>query len=249
MQNKLSVVVPVINLWNEYTKNCIDTLFASTYPIHQIILIDNASTDCTEAVASDYAKQYANFVYIRNAERRSVSASWNQGTQYAISGGATHVVVINNDTLLHTHAIENLMAFLDNSEGYGVITGRDISRVVSPNGLETVELVDNVDDHPDFAFFLITAGNYEIMGGFDEEFTPAYFEDNSFAYKTKLAGLKYGSLLSAPFYHFGSRTQNTALGNGQTVCPSPQFENNRKLYVDMWGGNPGEETYKTKFNK
>ena len=249
MTNKLSVVVPVINLWNEYTKNCIDTLFTSTYPIHQIILIDNASTDCTETVASNYDEQFSNFVYIRNTERRSVSASWNQGVKYAISGGATHVVVINNDTLLHSRAIQSLVELLENSEGFGVITGRDIGRIIPPSGLEEVELVDGVDEQPDFAFFLITKENYEKIGDFDEEFAPAYFEDNSYAYKTKLAGLKYGSLMSAPFYHFGSRTQNTALGNGQIVCPSPQFENNRKLYIDMWGGNPGEETYKTKFNK
>ena len=41
--------------------------------------------------------------------------------------------------------------------------------------------------------------------------------------------------------------------NSMTIAKEPSlnsgFESNRALYVEMWGGLPTEEVYKTKFNK
>jgi hypothetical protein len=70
---KVQIVVPVINLWNKYTKQCVEgfneaMVRAKGHNIDcQVILIDNASSDQTQAEASKLESEL--FHYHRNNER------------------------------------------------------------------------------------------------------------------------------------------------------------------------------------
>jgi len=88
---------------------------------------------------------------------------------------------------------------------------------------------------------------WEEVGEFDEGFKPAYFEDNDYHRRMKLAGMKAIVYPPALFYHFGSRTQNEASDKGAIVS-GPMFDNNRKYYHGKWGGDPEHETFIHPFN-
>jgi hypothetical protein len=92
--------------------------------------------------------------------------------------------------------------------------------------------------------FILTVDMWKKAGKFDEEFFPAYFEDNSFDHKMSLvkAQKSWTSFLDPVVYR-----------NSMTIAKDPalnnRFEHNRQLYIRMWGGIPTEEKYVTKFNQ
>lgn len=255
---KVAIVIPCINLWNEYTKACLDSI--KTKYDHRILLIDNGSTDVTKVEAGKLVS--ATFSHKRNEERWSCSKSWNYGVKDAFERGYDLVLILNNDVVLHPEAIDRLVEkFASQKKGHpghpfsqpelGMVTMMDITgECVEPKDIfnkspKDFELVAEAE-HPCFSGFMINQECYERIGEFDEGFDPCYFEDNDYHRRIKLGGMKAIVLPTALFYHYGSRTQNES---GDTpVCSSPQFEKLRAYYVAKWGGPPGHETWDSPFN-
>ena len=101
-----------------------------------------------------------------------------------------------------------------------------------------------VNSFSNWCSYILKVDAWKKAGKFDEEFFPAYFEDNSFDYKMTLIGAKkeWTSFLDPIVYR-----------NSMTIAKEPalnnRFAQNRAMYIDMWGGLPTEEKYVTKFNK
>jgi len=84
-----------------------------------------------------------------------------------------------------------------------------------------------------------------MVGSFDERLYPAYFEDNDYHYRIRLAGMRAITHPPAMFYHYGSRTQNEA--GGAPLVPGNVFDENRRRYIQKWGGPPGCEQFRKPF--
>lgn len=54
MQQKLSVVIPVYNS-EKYLKRTLDSILGQTFPVYEIICVDDGSTDGSLEVLKDYA--------------------------------------------------------------------------------------------------------------------------------------------------------------------------------------------------
>lgn len=96
---KLSIVIPVFNKWN-FTKSCLNDL-AQLPDDHQIIIIDNASTDGTSIEIDKLIKELsikyprcAEIGYVVNDTNTFHSKACNQG--YRLSIGEI-VLFLNND--------------------------------------------------------------------------------------------------------------------------------------------------------
>lgn len=252
---KIQVVVPTINLWNKYTKQCLESIQVAMVRAkqHQIdcrlLLIDNASTDETKEEAGKMVSEV--FSHKRNEDRWGFQKSVNFGVNDAFSRGYDIVLVCNNDIIIHPEAIWRLTERFAQGD-VGMVTCLDIQgemteKKLNPlliNNLNAIEKVPVPEaPHPNFSAFALTKDTWDKVGEFDELYTPAYFEDNDFHYRMKLAEIRAIVLPTAMFYHYGSRTQNEAAENNMPIVSGGMFENARGAYVRKWGGKPGEEKW------
>jgi GT2 family glycosyltransferase len=168
----------------------------------------------------DIITREENFMIYRPEENLGVSKSWNMLIDYADKIKATHVLVLNDDIYLGKTEHEINMLIRNNTDA------------------------DFINSFHNWCSYILKVDAWKKAGKFDEEFFPAYFEDNSFDYKMTLIGAKktWTSFLDPLVYR-----------NSMTIAKDPalnnRFQQNRELYIQMWGGLPTEEKYTTKFNQ
>lgn len=181
-----------------------------------------------------------------------LSASWNNGILQAKDIECDLVLVINDDVLLAPHTLQGLVeSWMQKQSGVVMITGQNIRNSFDfPDQILKYQCPLNEDEviggGPDFSCFLTSPEILDIVGKFDENFIPAYFEDNDYHRRIDLLGYKAVSSSWAHYYHYGSTTQNYI--DGQPVVMPFEFEQNRNYYSNKWGGEPGKETYTNPYN-
>jgi GT2 family glycosyltransferase len=168
----------------------------------------------------DIITREENFMIYRPQENLGVAKSWNMLMDYSEKIGATHVLMLNDDIYLGKN--ENALNML-------------IKKNLDD---------DFINSFHNWCSYILRVDIWNKAGKFDEEFFPAYFEDNSFDYKMNLVGAKksWTSFLDPIVYR-----------NSMSIAKDPtlnqKFMQNREMYVQMWGGLPTQEKYLTKFNK
>jgi GT2 family glycosyltransferase len=111
---------------------------------------------------------------------------------------------------------------------------------------EHMETVGGVAMLGTFSAFGIDRAAVDAVGLFDENFHPAYWEDNDFDYRCRLKGV---SLIALPF--------GGAHATSSTLASNPRFQDrnrhtfskNRDYFFAKWGGGPYQETYLSPFNQ
>jgi GT2 family glycosyltransferase len=178
----------------------------------------------TEIVICDNGKQEIitrekNFVIYKPESNLGVSGSWNMIMDYAEKVKATHVLMLNDDIYLGKSEDEI----------------NTIIRLWKPEFLCT-EL--------NWCSFILSIDTYLKVGKFDENFFPAYFEDNDYFRRMLLSDVSmiFNGMLNPIIYRNSMTIQKTPeLNNG--------FEKNRQYYISKWGGQPTKETFTTPFNQ
>jgi GT2 family glycosyltransferase len=184
----------------------------------------------------------------------SVAESWNYGSNMAFTNHCSHALIINDDILFSPYTIDNLLYAISGKQVNSddretvMVTGRNVRGSMSPHDLLIYKAkggaLEGASESPDFSCFLIKKDFFDKVGYFDENFKPAYFEDNDAHRRINLLGFKALNV-NAPFYHFGSVTQNW---QGVPAVPGEQFDANRQYYINKWGGAPGQERFDTPYN-
>lgn len=169
-------------------------------------------------------------------ENVGVSKGWNVGIERAIEARCDLALICNDDVVLHSGTIYKLRTSVWDL-GYDLVSG--CTRPQPDNSTH--------QPTPDFSCFMIKPEEFtEEFGWFDENFSPAYFEDNDMAYRIQLEGGTAVMRPDAGHTHRGSVTQNWA---GRQVVNSRMFESNRAYYSLKWGGWPGKETLMRPFGR
>jgi len=244
-KNELAIIIPVLNCL-EYTKAMIPTIKTS-YP-YNLILINNGSTDGTKEYFNQLAADFK-ITAVHYPANRGVSSAWNAGLRRALLNfGANYFFIPNNDVLLHPDCIDTLV---DTFKVPGVVlaTATDLAGKVSqPQEVLSYRLPKsaNLKEEPDFSCFMLNRKALDLVGYFDVNFFPAYFEDNDYHYRVKLAGLRAVKNSRALYFHYGSRT----IKENKEVKEKSNFGYvvNRDYYCRKWGGTPGQERFKKPFN-
>jgi GT2 family glycosyltransferase len=97
-----------------------------------------------------------------------------------------------------------------------------------------------------FAAFALDRGAIENVGLFDENFYPAYFEDNDYDYRCRLASVPIVALPAAMTHKISSTLNSNPAYRDANARTFPQ---NGDYFRRKWGGTPYQEVYTTPFNE
>lgn len=211
-----------------YTQQLLGS-FSSVHP-HNFIIVDNGSSDRTRVLLDDLS-HFTNQIHIRNRENRGVAAGWNQILRRALHDPeCKYIYVLNNDLILNKNSCDVLLNFLKAHPEFIAVSSIESNRFKPEKG--------KVDDKAlSFVAVMFTRKCVELVGLFDEQFYPAYFEDNDYYERLKREalplGLKFGVVHDSTVVHIGSRTINEG-----GVFMGTAFQQNRERFRRKWGFTP-----------
>lgn len=103
----ISVVVPVYNV-ETYLVECLDSIQNQTYTDFEVILVNDGSTDGSQAICERYCKENRRF-HLLNQENQGLSAARNTGV--AASRGE-FIVFVDSDDMILANYLETLMHYM-----------------------------------------------------------------------------------------------------------------------------------------
>lgn len=116
-QPRVSVIIPH---WNgrHHLDDCLTSLRRQTFADHEVILVDNGSTDGSQA----YVRQeYPEVILIELGENRGFTGACNAG--YAASRGE-FVCLLNNDTESDPHWLEVIVGTFERHSKVGIVASK-----------------------------------------------------------------------------------------------------------------------------
>jgi len=131
---KVSVVI--LN-WNglKDTIECLESLKKITYPNYEVIVVDNASAGDDVKVLRERYEDYVHI--ISNQKNYGYAEGNNIGMRYALGNDCDYVLLLNNDTIVDTDFLSELVKVGESDEKIGIEAGK-VYFYDSPNRLQTV---------------------------------------------------------------------------------------------------------------
>jgi GT2 family glycosyltransferase len=209
----VTTAIAIVN-WNSgsYLRTSIESALA-TSDVAEIVVVDNASSDGSMATlpSSDKIRR------IQNSENRGFAAGVNQAFQ---ATRAEFVLALNPDARATPGAIAELERLMRGLPKAGAIGG-DVNERYPPRNLPTWASIaaENLGlprrarrpgngeaqlvGQPAAAAMLIRREAFDAVGGFDEGFLPAWYEDVDFCFRLRAAGWESYFAPRARFIHDG----------------------------------------------
>jgi O-antigen biosynthesis protein len=191
----------------------------------EVILVDNASSDETSLLL----RRLDGARILENDENVGFLRACNQAVT---EGSGPFVLLLNNDALLLPGSVEAAVRTLDSSPAVGVTGGRMIALDGTLQEAGSIIWRDgscrgygrgNDPNAPEYRFrrdvhfvsgaFLLTRRQlWEQLGGFDEAFVPAYYEDADYCMRARTAGWRvvYEPDAVIVHYEYGSSSPSEA---------------------------------------
>lgn len=174
-------------------------------------------------------------IIVQKTGGKPLAWAWNQGLKRLVDYKA---IIICNDDITVKPDTGKVITDVLNKVGrktktlavsaYDINRQQDVGNVWIPSNLL----------YPGSFCFAVDERLSELIGEFDERFWPFLFEDTDMFYRIKKAGYDWAT--SVPVWHYGSGSITTPK---MVEWRNKYFEQNKLIYIEKWGGVPGEEKY------
>ena len=230
----------------KYTKECIESIQGCTPEAHEIIFVDNGSTDGTVKWLRQLVKKHANYRLIENKKNLGFAKGCNQGIQ-ASSG--EYILLLNNDVIVTEGWLDGMLRCLNSAPDVGIV-GPMTNSISGPQRVPGADY-GSTNHLEEYArsfreknrdrripakrivgfCMLFKRELMEKIGLLDEQFGSGNFEDDDFCFRAALEG--YRNLIAGDVFihHYGSRS---FIGN-KIDYPGALLRN-RKIFQKKWQG-------------
>ena len=225
----VSIIIPVYNQF-AYTFNCLESLSVNLSPdlAYEIIIVNDASSDET---LEQLATLVTGIKVLTNAENSGFIRSCNYGASQA---KGQYLYFLNNDTRILENCLESLVKLIINNPQVGAVgskliyanskqqeaggiiwnsaDGWNYGRLDSPEEPE-YNYVRPVD-YCSGASLLVPTELFKQLGGFSQDFIPAYYEDTDLCFAIRELGYQVLYQPQSNVIHYEGITSGTDLSSG-----------------------------------
>ncbi|WP_054031288.1 glycosyltransferase [Desulfatitalea tepidiphila] len=248
--SKLTSIIVLTFNQLEYTKKCIDSVFACTRPPFELIMVDNGSSDGTTSYLRQVQKESRcddiQVKIVENKKNIGFAAGNNRGLAQA---DGDYIVLLNNDVVVTPGWLEKMIDCVNRFPMAGIV-GPMTNYVAGEQLVQSVGydplLLENLNEFSS-AFYarhqketkcvlrvvgfcmLIKRAVIEKIGGLDERYGLGNFEDDDFSLRARFAGFQSWIAGDCFVHHFGSRTFR-----GEGIAYNETIKKNWQLFKQKW---------------
>jgi len=225
----VSIIIPAYNQF-AYTFNCLESLSVNLGSdlAYEIIIVNDASSDETLEQLATLVK---GIKVLTNAENSGFIRSCNYGASQA---KGQYLYFLNNDTRILENCLESLVKLIINNPQVGAVG----SKLIYANGKqqEAGGIIWNSADgwnygrldspeEPEYNYvrpvdycsgarLLVRADQCRQLGGFCQDFIPAYYEDTDLCFAIRELGYQVLYQPQSNVIHYEGITSGTDLSSG-----------------------------------
>ena len=180
---KVSVILPVYNC-ERYIGESIESIISQTHRPHEIIVINDGSTDNTENIVKSYKQ-----VHLINQKNAGVSAALNKGLELA---NGNFIAFLDSDDLWENKKLENQLQRLNEDKKLDMVFSKVrqfISSDLSPEDQKRYECPEKPMDGIHRSALVGRSESIKRVGTFSSDYTSEEFLD--WFVRAKELGLKY----------------------------------------------------------
>jgi|GEM_PF-2138593 len=223
----VSIVIPVYNQF-DYTYNCISSIFSNSGDVpYEILIADDRSTDLTLRIREliegvNVVTNETNLGFLKNCNH---AAGFAQGK---------YILFLNNDTLVQDNWLTPLVSLIESDPSIGLVGSKliyshdclqeaggifwkDGSAWNYGNKKDPTLSEYNYVKEADYisgAAIMLSRELWTRIGGFDEAFAPAYYEDSDLAFTVRKLGYKVMYQPLSVVIHLEGISNGTDLNSG-----------------------------------
>jgi GT2 family glycosyltransferase len=220
-----------------------------------VTIIDNTFTINDFATLKQLARGFYRWNFIRNHSPQGFATNNNLGLRDTPSG-TDYVLLLNDDTVIHEHALERMMEVICSNRSIGAINPlllnpdgtqqwseqhlrfpnewRTILQIVIGHRLTSALL--RAPDSPSWlsgACLMLRVSALQEVGALDEAYDPGYSEDVDLCYRLTRYGWQLAICNEAEVTHIGGMSFKA----GSIDRYANQFRGNLR-YISKWGSKP-----------
>jgi GT2 family glycosyltransferase/cytochrome c-type biogenesis protein CcmH/NrfG/predicted SAM-dependent methyltransferase len=242
---KTSIVILARNQL-EYTARCLESIDRWTPEPHEVIVVDNASTDGTREFLKQWAADHPEFRAITSETNLGFAGGNNLGMGKATGD---YVLLLNNDVVVTPGWLERLLACAARDPQIGIVgpvtncvsgpqyVDQPLYDTTSLGGLDQFAREWSAKHTREVApiwrtvgfCMLISRALIERIGGLDTRYGLGNFEDDDYCIRSAIAGFRCVIARDCYVHHYGSRTFA-----GEQIDYNALLAKNWEVYKKKW---------------
>lgn len=232
---------------------CLQSILDQADVTYEVVVVDNNSTDDTAKLL----ERLNNVTVIRNTDNAGFVKAVNQGVA---SCRGEYVLILNNDAMLEPKTLSSALTIFESEDKVGAVGAK--IKLLDGSLQEAGSIIWNDGaclgygrgadplsgefqfrrevDYCSGAFLLFSREIFNELGGFDEAYAPAYYEESDFCIRLQKRGLRiiYNPQSQITHYEFASSGGLTGASKLQAAHREILCQRHAEFLASRYENNP-----------